>query len=106
VLGIVLFFMLPTAMIGWFIMPFGILIILWVLLTRTKAETVRYYAILGVVWTVIAAVFDYLFIVQLFRPQDGYYKLDVYVYYVMTLVLPLAVGWWKTSRRSSIPRPA
>lgn len=62
-LGIVLFFVLPTAMIGWFIMPFGILIILWVLLTRTKPETVRYYAILGVVWTVIAAVFDYLFIV-------------------------------------------
>jgi hypothetical protein len=104
VLGIVLFFVLPTAIVGWFIMPIGISITLWVLLTRVKAETVGYYAILSVVWTLIAATFDYLFIVQLFKPQDGYYKLDVYVYYVMTLVLPLAVGWWKTSQRSAVAR--
>jgi hypothetical protein len=106
VLGIVLFFVLPTSILGWFIMPVGVLITLWVLLTRIQAQTVGYFAILSVLWTVIAVVFDYLFIVLLFKPQDGYYKLDVYVYYLMTCVLPLAVGWWKSSHGAASPHPA
>lgn len=47
------------------------------------------------VWTVMAVVFDYVFIVRAFNPSDRYYKLDVYVYYVLTFTIPLAVGWWK-----------
>jgi hypothetical protein len=31
-----------------------------------------------------------------FHPPDGYYKPDVYLYYVSTFVLPLIVGWRKT----------
>jgi hypothetical protein len=44
----------------------------------------------------MAVVLDYIFIVKAFGPPDGYYKLDVYVYYVLTCTIPIAVGWWKT----------
>ena len=100
-LGIALFFVLPTAWIGWVITPIGLAITLWVLLKRVAATAVSYYAILAVVWTVIAVAFDYVFIVVAFKPADGYYKLDVYLYYAFTFVVPIAVGVWK----SRAPRP-
>jgi len=43
----------------------------------------------------IAVIFDYLFLVKMFKPTDGYYKLDVYLYYILTFLLPLIVGWRK-----------
>ena len=97
--GIVLFFVLPPSMIGWAILPVGIVVTWWVLLKRVKASGLQYYLVLAVVWTLIAVVFDYFFIVKAFKPADGYYKLDVYLYYGLTLTLPPAAGWWKTSRR-------
>ena len=81
VLGIILFFMLPASIMGWVIMPIGILITVWVLLKKVKDDTFRYYLILAVAWTAIAVVFDYLFIVKALNPAGGYYKLDVYLYY-------------------------
>jgi hypothetical protein len=48
--------------------------------------------------TVIAIVFDYVFLVKVLNPADGYYKLDVYLYYVFTLILPLIIGWLKIRR--------
>ena len=36
---------------------------------------------------------------QLFKPADGYYKPDVYLYYAITFVLPIVVGWWKLRAR-------
>jgi hypothetical protein len=36
-----------------------------------------------------------LFIVKLLNPADGYYKADVYLYYALTFISPLIVGWWK-----------
>ena len=98
-LGLALFVFVPTSMIGWVIMPVGAVIALWVLLTRVSANSMRCYAILSFVWTLIAVVFDYLFIVKVFNPSDGYYKLDVYLYYGLTFLLPLAVGWWKSEQR-------
>lgn len=95
VLGIVLFFVFPPSLIGWVILPVGVIITLWVLLKKVKGDTLQYYLMLGVVWSVIAVVFDYLFIVKVFNPADGYYKLDVYLYYSLTFVMPLAIGWWK-----------
>lgn len=95
VLGIVFFFVLPSALIGWVVMPVGIAITLWVLLTRVRITTFQHYLVMAVAWTLIAVAFDYLFIVQAFKPVDGYYKLDVYVYYATTLILPLVVGWWR-----------
>ena len=98
ILGIVLFAVLPSSLIGWVIMPIGIVVTLWVLMRRVKANGLHQFAILAGVWTVIAVIFDYVFIVKAFSPADGYYKLDVYLYYALTFAIPLAVGWWKTSR--------
>jgi len=103
VLGIVLFMAVPANMIGWVIMPIGILITLWVSLRLRSGQVIGaqgqdmvYYLKVAVVWTAIAIVFDYFFLVLLFKPAGGYYKLDVYFYYVTTFVLPLLVGYFKT----------
>ena len=101
ILGFVLFFALPPSLIGWVIMPIGIMITFWVLFKRVKSENFKHYLILAVVWTVIAVVFDYLFIVKALKPVDGYYKLDVYVYYALTFALPFIAYWWKKSKVSS-----
>lgn len=95
-LGMVLFAVVPQVVIGWIIMPIGIAVTLWVLLQRIKGTSLSYYVMLSVVWTVIAVLFDYIFIVKMLKPRDGYYKLDVYLYYALTFVLPVSVGWYKT----------
>ncbi len=94
-LGIALFFVVPPAILGWIIMPIGIVITLWVLLKKIKASSFQYFVKLAVVWTLIVIIFDYFFLLQLFKPADGYYKFDVYVYYALTLALPLLIGWKK-----------
>ncbi len=98
VLGIILFFVFSPSLIGWVIMPVGILITFWILLKKVKGNTFRYYVFLAVAWTLMAVVFDYLFIVKVFKPADGYYKLDVYLYYALTFIIPLTIGWWKKSK--------
>jgi len=95
ILGIVLFMAVPPALLGWVIMPIGIVITLWVLLKKIKATSFNYYFLLAIIWTLIAIVFDYFFLVKVFKPADGYYKLDVYLYYLVTFALPLVVGWRK-----------
>ena len=105
VLGIVLFFLVPSAFIGLAIAPFAILFTLWVLLKRVKADAAGQFVVIALVWTVLAVLLDYLFIVRLFHPADGYYKFDVYLYYVLTLLLPLAAGWWRLRRRPSAATP-
>ncbi len=97
VLGFAFFAFVPAALIGWVIMPIGILLTLWVLLKKIKSEVFQHYALMAIAWTIIAIVFDYLFLVLLLKPADGYYKLDVYLYYALTFILPLAVGWYKRS---------
>jgi len=94
-LGIMLFTIVPLAMIGWIIMPIGIIIALWILLKKVKGDSFQYYALLAVVWVLIAVACDYFFLVKAFKPADGYYKLDVYLYYAITFLLPLVVGWRK-----------
>jgi hypothetical protein len=93
VLGIVLFAVLPASIMGWVIMPIGAVITIWVLLARVRPESAASCAVLSMVWTVIAVVFDYVFIVRAFGASD-YYKLDVYVYYALTFLLPPGVGLW------------
>lgn len=98
VLGIILIFILPPSLIGWVIMPIGLIITFWVLLKKVKIGDFRYYVILATVWTVIAITFDYIFIVKAFNPSDGYYKPDVYLYYSLTFITPLIIGWWKKEK--------
>lgn len=96
VLGILLFFVVPPSFIGWAIMPFGILLTLWVLVKKITSDSLDYYISLAIVWTLMAVVCDYLFLVKVFQPADGYYKLDVYMYYALTLTLPFVVGMRRT----------
>jgi hypothetical protein len=91
-LGIILFFLVPPSLIGWVITPIATVVTLWVLRSKIKSNSFSYYFGIAVVWVIIAVVFDYLFIVKAFNPADGYYKTDVYVYYLLTFLLPLIVG--------------
>ncbi len=92
VLGIVLFMVVPHSLIGWIIMPIGVVVTLWVLFKKVKGDSPRYYLLLAISWTLIAIVFDYFFLVKVFKPVDGYYKLDVYLYYLLTFILPVLIG--------------
>lgn len=56
------------------------------------------YVVLAAVWTAIAVVLDYPFVLWLLKPADGYYRPDVYAYYALTFLLPLAVVRWKRAR--------
>lgn len=100
-LGIMFFSIVPPSMIGWVIMPIGTIITLWVLFKKVKTDSFSYYAKLAVVWVLIAVVFDYFFIVKAFKPVDGYYKLDVYLYYALTFILPLIAGWRKMQSKNN-----
>lgn len=91
-LGIVFFTMVPANLIGWFVMPIGFLVALWVLFKKIKGGSFLYYLLLALVWTGIAIACDYFFLVRAFK-TDTYYKPDVYIYYLLTFALPLLVGW-------------
>lgn len=93
-LGMMLFAVVPVNAIGWVIMPIGTAITLWVLLRKIKADQFIYFVKLAVVWLLIAMFFDYFFLVKAFKVV-GYYKLSVYLYYTLTILLPLGVGWKK-----------
>lgn len=95
VLGIALFALVPPSLIGWVIMPIGIALTVWVLLKKINGNSLEYYFWIGIVWLVIAITFDYLFLVKIFKPAGGYYKPDVYLYYLLTFALPIFVGWLK-----------
>ena len=98
VLGIAFFAFVPAPLIGWVIMPFGIIFALWILLRWVKAEHLWQYVVIALAWTLIAVLLDYTLLVQVFQPADGYYKLDVYLYYALTFIFPLLVGWYKRGR--------
>jgi len=97
-LGFILFFAVPAALLGWVIMPVGSLITLGVLWKKIKGNTLGYYLGLALAWTLLAVILDYFFLVKLLQPADGYYKLDVYLYYALTFVFPLAAGYLKIKK--------
>jgi hypothetical protein len=94
-LGIVLFMFVPQSLLGLIITPFGVAITLFVLFKKLASKSVRYYLNVGIIWTIIAILFDYIFLVKMFKAED-YYKPDIYFYYFSTLALPLIVGWYKS----------
>ena len=100
-LGIALFAIVPPSMLGWVIMPVGALITLWILWKKIESRSFSQYVLIAITWTLTAIVCDYFFLVKLFKPADGYYKLDVYLYYALTLVLPMAVGWYKSKQQKT-----
>jgi hypothetical protein len=98
-LGIMLFTLVPAGLIGWIITPIGTAIALWIAFRKVNGDTLGYYALVALIWVMIALLGDYLFIVKAFKPADGYYKLDVYIYYALTLAIPLLAGWRRTCGR-------
>jgi hypothetical protein len=105
-LGMIFFVLLPPAAIGWVVMPLGLAITVWVLNRKISCHAWREYALVATVWTLLAVVLDYIFVVKAIDPPDGYYKLDVYLYYALTFVLPFVVGWWKDAQsRAHLPAP-
>ena len=94
-LGFILFFIVPPSILGWLIMPFGLLATFYVCLKKTELQSLNNSIFTGLVWLIIAILFDYLFIVKLLSPSDGYYKLDVYIYYASTLFVPIIAFLWK-----------
>ena len=99
-LGMILFAFVPVSLIGWIIMPIGTVIALWVSFRKVNGDTLRHYFLVALAWTLIAVLGDYLFIVKALKPADGYYKLDVYLYYALTLGIPIFAGWRRTLRRA------
>jgi hypothetical protein len=98
VLSILLFALVPVSAIGWIILPVGLLMTIWVLIKRFRSNSIFNYIVIGFIWAAIAVVLDYLMIVKLFKPADGYYKLDVYLYYALTFIVPVIVGLLRTGR--------
>ncbi len=97
ILGFIFFAFLPKDLIGWYIMPLGIIATLWVLLKKIKRENFMCYIGLGVIWALMAIVLDYFFLVKLLKAVN-YYKLDVYIYYFLTLLLPITVGSYRFNK--------
>lgn len=98
VLGLVFFAFVPKELIGFYILPLGTAFTLWTLFKKIQRKEFGCYFGLGLIWTIMAVVLDCLFLVKLFKSAD-YYKSDVYIYYALTFLLPLAVGWYKFQRK-------
>jgi hypothetical protein len=96
-------FVSPYAWImGWILLivftPVTIAIVFWWFRKR-EGLSLKYYAEVGIAWVIIAVVLDYLFIVQLF--QATYYGIDVFVYYAVTFLIPVGVGYYLIKKKSA-----
>ena len=103
--SLVLFFTPLAGMMGWILLviftPITITITWWWFRQRGPLS-LKYYGAIGGAWMLIAIVFDYLFIVLLF--QAIYYSPDVFVYYAMTFLIPVGVGF--SLQRTQNDRPS
>ncbi len=99
--SLVLFFSPYAGIMGWILLaiftPVTIAVTWWWFRHRERLP-LQYYACVGVAWTLIAVVFDYLFIVLMF--QATYYESDVFVYYAVTFLIPVGVGLYLNRARS------
>ncbi|MCU0631363.1 MAG: hypothetical protein MUC66_00095 [Methanolinea sp.] len=97
--SLVLFLSPYADIMGWIITavftPVTIAVTWWWF--RRRDIPLTCFVMVGVAWTVIAVVLDYVFIVQLF--QATYYGLDVYVYYALTFLIPVGVGLYMIQTR-------
>ncbi|HSV95096.1 MAG TPA: hypothetical protein VLH94_03955 [Spirochaetia bacterium] len=93
--GMVLFFVVPKDLIGWVISPFASIFTIWVLMKKVRRPELLCYFGTGLIWTVMAVVLDYIFIVMMLKTGNSYYKPDVFLYYFLTFTLPIIVGYWK-----------
>lgn len=94
-LGMLLYPIIPTPIIGWVIMPIGIFVTLFILLKKVHEDSLQDYFAIAVGWTLLAITFDYLFLVKIYSAPEEYYKFDVYLYYTLTFILPFVAFWYK-----------
>ena len=91
--SLALFFVLPSGLLGWVLFaifaPVTILVAYWRF--HKRQLPLLHYLGVAVAWSLVAIVFDYFFIVVMFKSAD-YYKLDVFVYYATTFLIPVALG--------------
>jgi hypothetical protein len=92
VASLVLFFTPFANSMGWIISAIftPVTIVMTWLWFGSRDLPLLYFVKVGIVWTLIAIVLDYLFIVRLF--QAAYYEMDVFVYYALTFLIPVGVG--------------
>lgn len=92
-IGMALFAFIPTAMIGWIVLPIMVPVTVYVSIWRLKtvAKSISYILIVAATWTSIAVAFDYVFLVGAFDVQN-YYDFDVLIYYALTFLIPVIVG--------------
>ncbi len=62
----------------------------------------RYYAGVGLAWSLIAIVLDFPFIVLRFGAWQ-YYTPDVYLYYAAMLLIPVGVGMYRKRETGEEP---
>ncbi len=93
VASIVLYGFVSKAILGWilFFIFTPLTVYIAYLRFRKRKETIAYYSAVALAWAVLAIIFDYVFIVKALNAQ-GYYKADVFVYYLVTFLVPLVVG--------------
>jgi hypothetical protein len=99
VAGMVLFFVVPKDLIGWVISPFASLFTIWVLMKKVRRPELMCYFGTGLIWTLMAVLLDYIFIVTMLKTGTTYYRPDVLLYYFLTFSLPIAVGYWKYTHK-------
>ena len=94
VASILLYSLVPNNLLGWILFVILTPVALYVayLRFRKRKESTGYYLIIAVVWTIIAIILDYLFIITLLH-SNNYYKIDVFVYYATTFIIPLLIGY-------------
>jgi hypothetical protein len=63
----------------------------------------RYYAGVGVAWSLIATALDFPFIVLRFDAWH-YYGVDVYLYYAVMLLIPIGVGMCIGGQKPAVPK--
>ncbi len=67
---------------------------------RKRREVSWLYAFLvGITWTILAIVLDFIFIVLLFN-APSYYRPHIFTYYAITLVVPSAVAKYSSRQFS------
>lgn len=98
--GFILFFIVPKEYIGWVITPFATVLTIWVLMKKVKRPELMCYFGLGLLWTIMAVGLDYIFLVTMLKTGNVYYKPDVFLYYTLTFILPMIVGYWKYKHKS------
>jgi hypothetical protein len=96
IVSLILFSFVPNSILGWILCIVFTPITFLIAQRRFKNRKLKFfcYFMTGVIWTVIAIVLDYLFIVKLFSAVD-YYKVDVFVYYAITFLIPVIIGLGK-----------